>query len=266
MTLNPNAYKNIGDYGLIGDRHSAALVGIDGSIDWCTFPRFDSASVFASILDSEKGGRFAITPCELYTGGQHYLKDSNVLETQFVTRTGSCTLTDFMPFFRRPDRSWVAHGCIIRVLRCTSGTIPMRISYEPRPDYGRSSETLWERNGTLVIKDEDYELILETTQPLQISESGDGAYAEVLMSEGMEAVFVVRHVLEGHEEAIPSALASSIPHELLELTDSYWRNLSMTVNYSGPYRDIVVRSYLVLHLLVYVPTGAIVAAPNHLLT
>ena len=88
--------------------------------------------MFAAILDSENGGRFAITPSELYTGGQHYLKDSNVLETQFVTRTGASTLTDFMPFFRRPDLSWVAHGCIIRVLRCTSGTIPMRISYEPR--------------------------------------------------------------------------------------------------------------------------------------
>ena len=262
MTTNASGYKNIGDYGLIGDRHSAALVGIDGSIDWCSFPRFDSASVFAAILDSDKGGRFAITPSEVYTGGQRYLPDSNVLETRFVTRTGACALTDFMPFFRRPDRSWVAHGCIIRVLRCTSGSISMRVAYEPRPDYGRSPETLWERDGTFVIKDDDYELILETTMPLKINESGDGAYAEVLMTEGMEAVFVVRHVLEGHEEAIPSALASSIPHELLELTDSYWRNLSMTVNYQGPYRDIVVRSYLVLHLLVYVPTGAIVAAPT----
>ena len=262
MTTNASGYKNIGDYGLIGDRHSAALVGIDGSIDWCSFPRFDSASVFAAILDSDKGGRFAITPSEVYTGGQRYLPDSNVLETRFVTRTGACALTDFMPFFRRPDRSWVAHGCIIRVLRCTSGSISMRVTYEPRPDYGRSPETLWERDGTFVIKDDDYELILETTMPLKINESGDGAYAEVLLTEGMEAVFVVRHVLEGHEEAIPSALASSIPHELLELTDSYWRNLSMTVNYQGPYRDIVVRSYLVLHLLVYVPTGAIVAAPT----
>ena len=121
MTTKTNGYKNIGDYGLIGDRHSAALVGIDGSIDWCAFPRFDSPSVFAAILDSEKGGRFAVTPSEVYTGGQRYLPDSNVLETQFVTRTGSSTLTDFMPFFRRPDRSWVAHGCIIRVLRCNSG-------------------------------------------------------------------------------------------------------------------------------------------------
>ena len=262
MTLNSNGYKNIGDYGLIGDRHSAALVGIDGSIDWCAFPRFDSASVFAAILDSENGGRFAITPSELYTGGQRYLKDSNVLETQFVTRTGSCTLTDFMPFFRRPDLSWVAHGCIIRILRCTSGTIPIRIAYEPRPDYGRSSEKMFERNRKVIVKDEDFELILETTLPLEINESGDGAYAEVLLTEGMEAVFVVRHVLEGHEEAIPSALAFNMPRELLDLTDSYWRNLSMTVNYNGPYRDIVVRSYLVLHLLVYIPTGAIVAAPT----
>ena len=270
MTLNTNGYKNIGDYGLIGDRHSAALVGIDGSIDWCAFPRFDSPSVFAAILDGGKGGRFAITPSEVYTGGQRYLQDSNVLETRFVTRTGACTLTDFMPFFRRPDRSWVAHGCIIRILRCTSGSIPMRIAYEPRPDYARSAEKLYERNGTLVIKDEDYELILESNYgddpqhrfPLEINESGDGAYADILLTQGQELVFVVRHVLEGHDEAIPSSLASSMPKELQDLTDSYWRNLSMSVNFSGQYRDIVVRSYLVLHLLVYVPTGAIVAAPT----
>ena len=262
MTTKTNGYKNIGDYGLIGDRHSAALVGIDGSIDWCAFPRFDSPSVFAAILDSEKGGRFAVTPSEVYTGGQRYLPDSNVLETQFVTRTGSSTLTDFMPFFRRPDRSWVAHGCIIRMLRCNQGDITMRIAYEPKPDYGRGSEALRERNGTLVVKDGDYELILETTLPLTINESGDGAYAEVLLKEGMEAVFVVRHIVEGHEEAIPSALASAMPHELLTLTDAYWRNLSMSIAYDGQFRDVVVRSYLVLHLLVYVPTGAIVAAPT----
>ena len=167
-----------------------------------------------------------------------------------------------MPFFRRPDRSWVAHGCIIRVLRCNQGDITMRIAYEPKPNYGRGFEALRERDGTLVVKDGDYELILETTLPLTINESGDGAYAEILLKEGMEAVFVVRHVLEGHEEAIPSALASAMPHELLTLTDAYWRNLSMSIAYDGPFRDIVVRSYLVLHLLVYVPTGAIVAAPT----
>ena len=156
----------------------------------------------------------------------------------------------------------MAHGCIIRILRCTSGAIPLRLSYEPRPNYGRDSESLWERDGSFVMKDGDYEVILETTLPLEINESGNGAYADVLLTEGMEAVFVVRHVLEGHEEAIPSALASAMPHELLDLTDSYWRNLSTSVNYVGPYRDIVVRSYLVLQLLVYVPTGAIVAAPT----
>ena len=263
MTLNTNGYKNIGDYGLIGDRHSAALVGIDGSIDWCAFPRFDSPSVFASILDHEKGGRFAITPSEVYTGGQRYLPDSNVLETQFVTRTGSCTLTDFMPFFRRPDRSWVAHGCIIRLLRCQQGDISVRISYEPRPDYGRGQAPLRERNGMLVIDDDDaYELLLESTLPLTIDPSGRGAYAEVRLTEGAEATFVVRYVARGHDEQIPSALASAMPHELLTLTDTYWRGLSESVDYQGPWRDMVVRSYLVLHLLVYVPTGAIVAAPT----
>ena len=262
MTTQTNRYKNIGDYGLIGDRHSAALVGIDGSIDWCSFPRFDSPSVFGAILDASKGGRFAITPSSVYTGGQHYLPESNVLETQFVTRSGSCTLTDFMPFFRRPDRSWVAHGCVIRMLRGGSGDISMRITYEPRPDYARSEARLRERNGTIVVDDGDYELILESTVPLTINESADGAYADILVTAGMEVVLVVRHVVRGLDDQIPSSLAASMPHELLTMTDSYWRNLTQSIAYEGQFRAEIVRSYLALHLLVYVPTGAIVAAPT----
>src|SRR6267143_7111146 len=92
-------YKPISDYGVIGDMHTAALVGLDGSIDWYCAPRFDSPSVFAAILDARKGGRFQLSPVESFTTKQSYEGDSNVLTTVFETKRGKIKLTDFMPCF-----------------------------------------------------------------------------------------------------------------------------------------------------------------------
>lgn len=96
----PLAYEPIGDYGVIGDCRSAALVGLDGSIDWCCFPRFDSPSVFAAILDAKKGGHFSLKPQIAVTSQQRYAGDTNVLETQFDTSAGHRTITDCMPLYR----------------------------------------------------------------------------------------------------------------------------------------------------------------------
>jgi GH15 family glucan-1,4-alpha-glucosidase len=144
MRENPtrNTYKPISDYGVIGDCHSAALVGLDGSIDWCCFPRFDSPSVFAAILDAGKGGYFAITPQGAYSATQRYLDDANILETRFEAKGGACTLTDCMPLYFRPDGHPVEFHQIIRLLRCEAGEIALQINYAPRPDYARQSVKL----------------------------------------------------------------------------------------------------------------------------
>ncbi|GAF84351.1 unnamed protein product, partial [marine sediment metagenome] len=97
-------YKSIGDYGLIGNHHSAALVSNDGSIDWCCLPRFDSPSVFAAILDDEKGGRFQVKPQTSFQSRQAYLPNTNVLQTTFQTETGTATLIDFMPCYQTSGR------------------------------------------------------------------------------------------------------------------------------------------------------------------
>mgnify|MGYP000380247663 FL=1 len=118
-------YKPIGHYGLIGDRHSAALVGTDGSIDWCCIPRFDSPSIFAGILDDEKGGDFAITPQGEWSSTHRYISDTNVLETRFETADGVAIVTDCMPLFESatdPSGLTVRHQ-IIRMVHCASGKV-----------------------------------------------------------------------------------------------------------------------------------------------
>ncbi len=98
--MNKSGYKPISDYGIIGNMLSAALVGMDGSINWCCLPRFDSHSVFAAILDNEQGGRFQINPRVPFESIQAYILKTNVLQTTFRTDTGAATVTDFMPCYQ----------------------------------------------------------------------------------------------------------------------------------------------------------------------
>ena len=137
---------NMYDYGLIGDMSSAALVGMDGSVDWLCLPRFDSPSVFAAILDQDIGGRFRIRPSATYATEQAYLPDTNILETTFATSTGVVSITDFMPIQDndrdgKPDRYPANPPELHRIVRCLAGTVEMRCDYEPRHDYARAVPT-----------------------------------------------------------------------------------------------------------------------------
>ena len=133
------------NYGLIGDMSSAALVGADGSVDWCCLPRFDSPSVFASILDEDIGGRFRIRPSGAYTDGrQAYMQDTNILETTFTTPVGVVKITDFMPIQDndkdgKPDTNPAEPPELHRIVTCTAGSMEMRCDYEPRHDYAPRS-------------------------------------------------------------------------------------------------------------------------------
>ena len=132
------------DYGLIGDMSSAALVGTDGSVDWCCLPRFDSPSVFASILDEDIGGRFQIRPSgSCKNTSQAYLPDTNILETTFTTPDGVVKITDFMPIQDsdkdgKPDTNPAVPPELHRIVTCTDGSVTMRCDYEPRHDYART--------------------------------------------------------------------------------------------------------------------------------
>jgi len=128
-------YKKIAEYGVIGDRCSAALVGIDGSIDWCCLPYFDSPSVFAAILDADKGGKFQICPVGRYSSEQSYEEKTNILTTLFKTPSGTASLTDFMPCFMR-NGEFRSFREIHRHIDLVDGNdIEFVLKFDPRFDY-----------------------------------------------------------------------------------------------------------------------------------
>ena len=118
----------LSDYGLIGDMRTAALIGLDGAIDWCCLPRFDSGSVFAAILDQERGGTWSVRPAVEWTSTQRYLPRTNILETTFRTAGGVVVLTDFMPV-DEDGRPSSPHPEIHRQVRCTRGRVPMQMTW-----------------------------------------------------------------------------------------------------------------------------------------
>jgi len=249
------AYKPISDYGIIGNMISAALVATDGSIDWCCLPRFDSASIFAAILDDKKGGRFGIEPCSPFKSGQFYLNDTNVLQTVFQTDTGTVTLTDFMPCYQRPDGKHVQFNEIHRIAECTHGEVDLKVTFQPKPEYATVNPSLdVTKHGFVVGGGKDC-LSLSSTVPLK--SLGDEAEATIKLRLGDKAAFVLRH---GWDKPLVGVIYSSL--NKLDRTKAYWQQQAEGFVFSGPYRDYIVRSYLALHLLVYSPTGAIVAAPT----
>ena len=230
---------------------SAALVGVDGSIDWCCFPRFDSPSVFAAILDTNGGGRFRISPAApCPPGRQSYLSDSNVLKTVFSTPTGEVSVTDFMSV----DADAAPHE-IHRIVRCESGEVDMECTFQPRMDYARGATVFRRLRQGVQARGGHQTMSLLSDVPLEISE--DGARSRFKLTQGETATFVLAY---GRDR--PQALGTYRTGEKLRDTLGYWRGRVSGIVYDGLWRDAVIRSILVLDLMTYRRTGAIVAAPT----
>lgn len=248
-------------YGLIGDMASAALVGMDGSIDWCCFPRFDSASVFAALLDPQHGGHFRIAPTTAgWSSQQQYLPDTNILETTFATAGGSATLTDFMPVddgdHDDPDMDTRPSHEIHRIVRCLAGEVELRCDFRPALDYARA----WcevESVGRGAVQVRGGRQILTLSASIPLPRTPFGAAATFTLSAGESATFVLAY---GHGR--PVSLERYRTGRRLQHTRRYWQGLVNRMDYEGLWRDAVVRSFLVLHLMMYRRTGAIVAAPT----
>ena len=246
-------YKPISDYGVIGDMHTAALVGLDGSIDWYCAPRFDSPSVFAALLDVRKGGKFQLSPTESFTAKQSYEGETNVLSTIFESKQGRIKLTDFMPcFMEKGDLKGLRE--IHRIADCVEGELGLRIIFQPRLDYARGNTTLLETAEGIIAKNRGHQINLASSVKLRVADS-DILTHEFRLSKGQRAVFVLKW---GKKPAIP--LTRYETSKKLSKTLSYWKRWVGHVKYQGPFRANVVRSCLVLKLLQYAPTGAMVAA------
>ena len=246
-------YKPISHYGVIGDMHTAALVGLDGSIDWYCAPRFDSPSVFAALLDVRKGGKFQLSPTENSTTKQSYEGDTNVLSTIFESKQGRIKLTDFMPCFMEKGE---AKGFqeLHRIVDCVEGEAGLRIIFQPRLDYARGNTTLLETAEGCAAKNREIQVNLASSVKLRIADT-DILTNEFRLSKSQRAVFVLKW---GKNPAIPATRYET--SKKLSKTLSYWKRWVGHVRYQGPFRADVVRSCLVLKLLQYAPTGAMVAA------
>ena len=243
-------YRRISDYGVIGDMHSAALVSSGGSIDWLCFPRFDSPSVFAAILDDQRGGRFAIQPAGEYRSTQAYLPDTNILVTTFHTDGGQATLTDFMPMAE--DVTFSKHE-VIRLARCEAGEVTLECLFQPRLDYARAGTSLTVEPQGLVARGGGAKLSLASPLPLRLEEGE--ARATFPLRSGEAAAFVLRW-----DEDTPRPIADyDIPWKLGS-TEAYWRLKTSDWRYRGRWSALVKRSGLALHQLLYAPSGAICAA------
>ncbi|MGH3443453.1 MAG: glycoside hydrolase family 15 protein [Nitriliruptorales bacterium] len=255
----------IEQYGLISDSRTAALVSPDGSIDWLCLPRFDSPSVFAALLDPERGGRWRIRPIDRELEVQRtYLGETNVLVTRFVRRGDPVlTLTDFLVYSRVNafDATHTGH-MILRHVECFA-PVEAEVVFHPRFDYGRAHTTIERRDGGIRAAAGMDHLDLATdgvewTVRPHRDGNGDVATATVRLRPGDERWFHLRTT--GAERSPHDHLS---PAELLDLTVRTWGRWSALIDYpDGPRRSVVIRSALVLKALVYEPTGALVAAPT----
>jgi GH15 family glucan-1,4-alpha-glucosidase len=230
---------------------------MDGSIDWLCLPSFDSPSVFAAILDDEKGGRFKIAPTsDNVTPKQLYWPDTNVLITRFFTPEGVAEVTDYMPI----HVSMNGHGGhqLIRRIKVVRGEMNFRMECSPAFNYARDDHKTEITEGGAFFRSGQVSLGLATDVPLRAEDNR--AVAEFSLREEQMAVFVLREIEAGADRGF--SLSEREEEELFAQTVEYWRRWLSQCTYTGRWREMVQRSALTLKLLTYEPTGAIVAAPT----
>lgn len=281
MGQHDSGYQSINAYGVIGNCHSAVLVGPDGSIDWGCLPDFDSPAIFCRLLDCERGGYFQLAPADTSISGvQSYLQGSAVLQTRFSSLTGEIVLTDFMPVEtlrawpcqETQNRSWI----LVRRLTCTYGQLPVRMLLKVTPQYAASASNiaLLDNSSVVVCGDGQYVGLFIAGQPSLPSFPMHVERTE----ERLHPVIVAQFTLHEGEELFFALGAGNSPQDTyrlvekelpgrdfaaeLEHTLQRWRAWLAKCTYHGPYKEAVHRSALTLKMMTYAPTGAIVAAPT----
>jgi alpha,alpha-trehalase len=251
----------IGDYALLSDCRSAALVSRDGSVDWLCFPRFDGPSVFCRLLDPA-GGRFAIRPADEFQASRRYLDQTMVLQTTFTTAGGTAVLTDALAVGRDERGHQLgthSPSMLLRRLECTGGKIDVEVSYAPRPEYGLIQPILVPVPGGLAARGGADRLLLSTAVSFLVD--GATATARFRLAAGQVALFALGHAQMADPPFAPWTEAEI--SDRLDDTAEGWRSWSaIHQNYEGPWRELVHHSGRVLQALTFAPTGAIVAAPT----
>ena len=259
MKHQERPYQPIENYGVIGNLKTVALVSLNGSIDFMCFPRFDSPSIFASLLDSQQGGYFSVEPdLPDYTTKQLYLPGTAVLLTRYFSDSGIAELTDYMPLSVEKDK---AVNSIVRTIKTVRGNINFKINCVPRFDYALADHQVEINNNEILftsINDGGAKLRLMADIPLIIKENN--GYAEFTLAESEVAHIVLEYVTEGDERQftpIKYYVDKTYQHTVKE-----WRSWINKTTYKGHYSDLIRRSAITLKLLTSAEFGSVVAAPT----
>ncbi len=239
--------QHIEDYALIGDLRTAAMVSVDGGIDWLSLPRFDSPAVYAALLGDARHGRWSLAPV-----GQHrcsrrrYRTGTLVLETEWTTADGAVRVTDLMvPGSSAP--------MVVRIVDGLVGTVAMRTQIAPRMNYGKNIPTLRSAHGHLVATAGGDELWLKSDVDLS---TADGSWTRAfIVNAGERVSFTLSYAAAG-EPYRPAPDAETA----LAATDTFWTEWISRSTYTGPWETEVNQSLIILKALTYAPTGSILAA------
>ncbi len=251
-------FKKLEHYGIIGNLDTCALVGRDGSIDWCCFPHIESPSIFAGILDIDKGGHFAVRPSEPFESEQQYIERTNVLQTLFRTSSGTAVLTDFMPLKEEDETETHESQTIYRKITCNNGSVRLEVEFRPRFDYARAQTIIKPFERGVVATWNSEQLFLHSSFELKIKDGE--AFGSYTVKEGDTIWMVLQygHNVPVHPEACEDPLKNTV---------QYWLDWGHSCDpqkcvFEGTWHDLIVRSGLVLKLLTHHESGAICAAPT----
>ncbi|MDQ3809135.1 MAG: glycoside hydrolase family 15 protein [Chloroflexota bacterium] len=269
MVVRPSSSGSppVADYALIGDCHTAALIGRDGSVDWYCPGRFDAPAALCRLLDANGGGFLRLAPNGHFSVERRYRGPTNVLETTFAAAGGRVRVTDCMPIHQRmPHRRGYDVGGANRLLRLVegiAGEVEMELHFKPTLDYGRAHTELVASagEGAIARAGEDFLTLTLAWPGLSLQPDGQGGLrGQVRVRAGERSWAALTYAADA--DRARAALASTSCDEELARTLDYWERWAAQCTYRGPYREQVLRSALTLKLLTYEPTGAVVAAPT----
>ncbi|WP_292518895.1 glycoside hydrolase family 15 protein [Methanoculleus sp.] len=262
----PGGYLPLSDYGFIGNLRTAALVGRNGSIDWCCFPYLDSPSVFAAILDAGRGGRFSISVADGGSGDQDYFGDTNILVTRFTTGSGRLALTDLMPLSGEISGRGESHAppVILRFLDCEEGAVDVAVEWSPRFDYARARTCIERVPGGWLATGGGEALFLCGLDGARVASTGQGTTlrARFAMHEGERRILQTRWGLE--DMTCDPGRAEAAFDETVRVWRAWahYEDLAQTPRWAGEWLPYVTRAELTLKLLTMADSGAIAAAPT----
>lgn len=248
-------FQPIENYGVIGNLKTIALVSLNGSIDFLCAPKFDSPTVFASMLDSEKGGYFSVEPqLKNFTSKQLYLPGTAVLLTRFFAEQGIAELSDYMPVSKETDFP----SAIVRQIKSIRGDINFKVFCVPAFGYMMSEHTVWHENDELVFFSETEKLTLKLKADVPLHIKKGTGYAEFTLKES-ETAHIIMEIIQ--DDKVAADLAHYKAHGYRKTVD-YWREWISQTSYQGRYDEIIKRSAITLKLLTSAEFGSVVAAPT----